>query len=369
MNEQIWNKGEDPLLKTIASFSGKTIRFFPKSGNLGDGFITYATLQLFKHFGVNFTTHTQDERFDNEIIIIGGGGNLVEGKYEDVATLIWEHRKTNNVYLFPHTIVGYDDILKETFSNLTVFCRDPISYDHCIKSGANPDRVSLVHDVTFYLSDDHFNQSGRKGAGTLNAFRQDGESVGNSPPVGNIDVSLAWNGDIWQAVPFVESATASLADFLAQYDEINTDRLHITILSAFLGRKVNMFPNNYFKNEAIFQHSIAKRFPNVSFASQIDTERHEKFYPVAVPLTGDALIWKRRFEREQDLHREAKRELKLVADMEASRVSENTRMTQSLANAESTIEALLNSTSWKVTSPLRKIRTALKRKSGRNRNA
>ncbi len=370
MDKQTWDRTQDPLLRTIASLAGKTIRFFPKSGNLGDGFITYASLQLFKQFGVNFTTHTQDERFDNEIIVIGGGGNLIEGRYEDVATLIWEHRKTNEIYLLPHTIVGYDDILKETFSSLTIFCRDPISYDHCIRSGANPDRVSLVHDITFYLSDDHFNQSARKGSGVLNAFRVDGEAVGNTPPARNIDVSLAWNGDIWQSPQFVDSATTSMAEFLAQYNEINTDRLHVSIMAAFLGRKVNMHPNNYFKNESIFKHSIMERFPNVSFVPQIDTERQEKIYQEVTQLTGEALQWKRRFEREQDLHRETKRKLNLKVGTASTAISDSTieRLTKSHANAEATIEALLNSTSWRITSPLRKIKTVLGMKFGGTRN-
>lgn len=360
MQHEIWKPSQDPFLDTIASFRGKTIRFFPKSGNLGDGFITYATYKLFEYFEVNFTTHTQEERFDNEIIVIGGGGNLIEGKYDDVATLIWEHRKTNKVYLLPQTIVGYDDIIKETFHNLTIFCRDTISFDHCINCGGNSERVSLAHDVTFYLNDDHFSQSQLKGAGHLNAFRLDGETAGTDVPAHNIDISLSWNGDIWQSPEFTKSAVNSMAYFLAQFETINTDRLHVSIMAAFLGRKVNMHPNNYYKNKAVHKHSIHNRFPNVSFIGQADLFKSEKNYLETPHSQHEAAMWKSRFNREQDRHSDTRSKLNLLLDGVKSSDDTYGDHIEALASYRRQLNDVYNSNSWKVTAPLRKIKMMLK---------
>lgn len=300
----------DPLRKKLSQLSGKIVRYFPKSGNLGDGFITYATLHLFREYNIKFTSHRQFQRFDNEIILIGGGGNLIEGRYDDVARLIWEHRENNEIILLPHTIVGYDDLLKETYNNLTVFCRENISYTSVLESGANPERVHLSHDMTFFLPDNHFKQRNANGRGVLNAFRRDGESLNKKSPQnipnGNIDISLAWNGDLWTNSDFVDSATTSMADFISQYECVSSDRLHVSIMSSFLDRQVNFYPNEYFKNEAVFEHSIKERFPNTKFRQFAEQEEGRNLVPSGQVPQVD---WKARFERAQDERSKVARQL------------------------------------------------------------
>lgn len=257
------------LLKFLEKISGSVVHFYPKSGNAGDGFITYATHLIFEKYNISYVAHHQEDYVEDQLVLIGGGGNLVEGKYQDVAELIKKLAPKNKVVVLPHTIVGYADILKETYRNLVVFCREPISYYKTLANGANPENTHLSQDITFYLSDDHFAEFYLPGSGELNVFRSDGESTGLYDRNFSVnDISLSWNGDIWASPKFCEYVTKSLAAYIAPYETVCTDRLHIGILSAFLGKKVRLLPNSYFKNQAIFDHSLSRRFSNVMFEEQ-----------------------------------------------------------------------------------------------------
>jgi exopolysaccharide biosynthesis predicted pyruvyltransferase EpsI len=261
-------RSDDPFLSLLRSLSGTRVHFFPKSGNAGDGFIAHATYELFKTQGIEFTTHRQTDSVEGQTVLIGGGGNLVEGRYNDVADLIRRHAKNNKIILLPHTIVGFADVLSETHRNLTVFCREPVSYRMALLNGASTANTHLSHDVTFFLDDDYFSRFSVKESGTLKALRTDGEATGQvQVSEDNVDMSLSWNGDLWTSPDFCSHVTDSMAAFVAPFETVQTDRLHVSILSAFLQKNVFLLPNAYYKNRAIFEHSLQPRFPKVQFVN------------------------------------------------------------------------------------------------------
>lgn len=261
----------DPLLDFFASLAGQHVHFFPKSGNAGDGLITHATYQLFERFNISYTAYHQSETAIGEPVLIGGGGNLIEGRYTDVADLIRRHTP-HKIVLLPHTVVGYTDIVAKTHDNLILFLRDPVSHALAMANGASKANTFLSHDIAFFLEQDHFAKFQNRGKGILHALRQDGESAG-ALPIGpkNFDLSLSWNGDIWIDREFCRASTESLASFIAQYDSVLTDRLHISILSSMLGKRVTLLPNAYFKNRAIYEHSMRPRFPQTRFINVLPT--------------------------------------------------------------------------------------------------
>ncbi|UGQ21723.1 polysaccharide pyruvyl transferase family protein [Brucella anthropi] len=309
----------DPFLMFLREHAQATVRFFPHSGNMGDGLITYATLKLFEHFGINYTTHRQDARFDNELVFIGGGGNMIEGRYEDVAKLIWDHRESNKVVLLPQTIVGYDDIIKEVNNNLTIFCREETSFQHCLKIGGYEDRVHLCHDAALYLDVEHFAQRKLAGSGRLSAMRTDAESLGPHKVQNNIDISLAWNGDVWTSPSFTNAAVISMAEFVSQYAEVKTDRLHVAIISALLGRSVTMHPNDYFKNRAVFEHSLQERFEKVVFVDR--TVQSDFIKPIDEIDRNKINLLQKKLDRERDLHNSTRRKFRLEIKDLSERVS------------------------------------------------
>jgi exopolysaccharide biosynthesis predicted pyruvyltransferase EpsI len=134
-----------------------------------------------------------------------------------------------------------------------------------LANGARADRVHLAHDMTFYLPADHFSQFQSKGAGTFYCLRQDGERTDDDTHPDNVDLSLSWNGGWWTNERLCRMSTHSLAAAIAPFARVVTDRLHLAILSAMLGKEVLMGANNYYKNKAVYEHSLQPRLGNVKF--------------------------------------------------------------------------------------------------------
>jgi exopolysaccharide biosynthesis predicted pyruvyltransferase EpsI len=82
----------------------------------------------------------------------------------------------------------------------------------------------------------------------LNAFRTDRESLGFHKHVSrNRDISIEHDGSGDCQLFFSE---------LAQYEHIRTDRAHVAIASAMLGRRVTFYPGAYHKNQGIYECSL-----------------------------------------------------------------------------------------------------------------
>ncbi|MFC7399558.1 polysaccharide pyruvyl transferase family protein [Chelatococcus sp. GCM10030263] len=392
----------DPFLGFLSSLSGEHVHFYPKSGNAGDGFITYATYLLFKRYGITATIHKQGDDVEGQTVLIGGGGNLVQGRYGDVAELVRRLGAKNNVVVMPHTIVGFADVLAETHRNLTVFCRERVSYDLALANGSNPASTYLSEDIVFFLDDDHFKEHFQSGEGTLTAVREDGETSGTFPvPPGNIDISMSWNGDLWTSEEFARHSTHTMAAYIAPHETVLTDRLHVAILSAFLQKRVFVMPNAYFKNRAIFEHSLKPRFPKVRFVNTLPTvdatveeisatDKLHRAQQVITELQKNAdglrqeeILLQRKAvvlqQNVEELEREVARcKAEIAARSEHSRTYEE-RVARLQADLDETyaqreqladharlldeqIRAIKESTSWRVTGPLRKAARLIRRK-------
>ncbi|NJL87776.1 MAG: hypothetical protein HC886_20175 [Leptolyngbyaceae cyanobacterium SM1_1_3] len=98
----------------------------------------------------------------------------------------------------------------------------------------------------------------------MNSFRKDIESTSIEIPEDNIDVSY-----IFAFYDFSEGAVQEVVQrmlrFLNNFEIVNTNRLHICIASALLGKKVNFYANSYYKNESVYNFSIKDRLPNVAW--------------------------------------------------------------------------------------------------------
>ena len=51
--------------------------------------------------------------------------------------------------------------------------------------------------------------------------------------------------------------------FISKFKTVRTNRLHIGIMSAMLGRQVDLFDNSYGKIRDVFDYSLREQFPNV----------------------------------------------------------------------------------------------------------
>ena len=246
------NTEEVDLKKFLEKYRNTKVDFYRFSGNYGDSLIWHGTKTLLSELNISADYVELDSPKSNKPLFVDGGGNFVD-YYSDVKDFLTQnHGFYKDIVILPHTIFGNEQIntLNSLSGNITIFCREKVSYNF-VKQNFLKGEVYLWHDCAFYNNFPKF----PGGVGILNAFRQDKESVLDVVPDANNDLSY----DGYATKPLDE-----LIDFLKQYEGINTDRLHIAICATLLGKKVNLFPNSYYKNKAVFDYSL-KKFPHISF--------------------------------------------------------------------------------------------------------
>ena len=239
----------------LGSYSGQNVDFFRFPGNYGDSLIWHGTKNLLSRLNITELYVDISSKKHNDILLIDGGGNLVD-YYSDILNFLVEKSSVyEEIIILPHTIFGTRQInaLNNLRSKLTVFCREKVTYES-LKHELKKADVFLWHDCAFY----NIFPITPHGKGILNAFRTDKESVQTNISVLNND--LSYNG-------YATKPLDEMIDTLQKYEQINTDRLHIAISATLLGKKVQLFPNSYYKNKAVFDYSL-KKFPNIVFVEQ-----------------------------------------------------------------------------------------------------
>lgn len=229
------------------------VYYLANPGNWGDALIRYGSLKFFKDIDLNYKE--LDRKRLNWIIpfikggtvIFGGGGAWCSAW--DHSSYVAKLSKRFDVIVLPSTYeYSYD------FPNTIFFRRD--TYE---SAQAMPNSY-FCHDMAFYIGDE-FNGSGES-CGSGYFFRLDKESSQKIRiPASNVDLSAGARHD------------APVDDFfgeLSKYSEIYTDRLHVAIASALLGKEVHLYVGSYFKIRAIFESSIKGHFPNVILHDNFD---------------------------------------------------------------------------------------------------
>ncbi|WOB43923.1 hypothetical protein HNI00_12785 [Thermoleptolyngbya oregonensis NK1-22] len=305
----------------------RPIYYYPNPGNGGDSIIAAATFQLLKECAVNYTIFpwqaiqnklntrsSEPSNLSQAIILYGGGGNLVNN-YHGAARKILEkyHDLVYKFVILPHTINTHEDLLARLGSNVEIICREEVSYKY-VKAKALKANVLLMDDLGLslnieklfqekqlnYFSNslkkiyyalmqdkrqyefpspkhlssndiDFFVKSFQKRLNTkefeeLNCFRTDSEKTDFELPKDNIDLSLSiCYGTHNESVSYFTSR--KIIEYIDLFHTVNTNRLHIAIPSALLGKRVRFFANNYYKCRAIYEYSLESRFPNVEWIS------------------------------------------------------------------------------------------------------
>jgi exopolysaccharide biosynthesis predicted pyruvyltransferase EpsI len=281
----------------IDKYKDKAIHYKPNPGNGGDALIAFAAYKLFKEHQINYTIIGEGDDLKDKILFYAGGGNLVDN-YMDCANFIQENLATaKEIVLLPHTISGHKELLKSLDHKVTLICREQVSYDY-VKSFPNVKNVLLFDDLVLgvdfksifkfksnvsrllYVGQfrNMFSNVYRKRTSlefflkkrndkpVLNAFRIDGEKTAIAIPEDNVDVSVFINFDSSMSSEVLVTKTVlNFVSFLNQFKVINTNRLHVCIAGALLGKEVNFYGNSYWKNKSVFDFSVSKRFPNVKW--------------------------------------------------------------------------------------------------------
>ncbi|WP_445371854.1 polysaccharide pyruvyl transferase family protein [Methylomonas sp. HW2-6] len=279
-------------LKELKNYS--VIRYIPNHGNAGDGLIAAAAWQLFDRLGLLSSIQVNGEISPGDVVIFSGGGNFIP-EYSQARNVIEKSLQQNvsKFILLPHSIRGNEDILQKLDKRFYLFCREKESYEHAQKYATNAN-VFLTHDLVFGLDLVQLNQRLNinwlrlqlllhprllkaylnwrqallkikpKSDGTMTLMRVDVEAKQAGKYPSELDISSKHSSYYSQRFEADLIAREFLAT-LDQADHIISDRLHVSIASALLGKKLTMFDNSYGKNRNVFLNSMDGRFDNLEF--------------------------------------------------------------------------------------------------------
>jgi hypothetical protein len=240
------------------------VTFVPNPGNVGDALINLSCYRYLAARFANVSICSTENAPRTTCVFIAGGGNLIEGLYSAISDFVAQRCEGRRLFLFPSSVMGFGTWLDGIAARARVICREPVSFAHVAKH-LPPENVLLGHDAAFAL------------AGPLRAafaskvlhhpptrarfFRADPERAHELPSDGDL---MARTGGSWVDLAAAETAVFDAATTLLEFNRIYTDRLHCAILAAILDRYVVLTPNSYYKNAAVFDHSLS-RFANVRF--------------------------------------------------------------------------------------------------------
>jgi len=278
----------------LTSVSNELLHFCPNPGNGGDAFISHATYQLFDELKIKYKIVKSTDNLAGKIIVYGGGGNLVD-YYSYGADFLEKHfKESKKLIVFPHTINAGEKLLKLFNNNTDIICREKKSFNF-VKNTETNANVILMDDMAFNINIEktfsdakkisnktqfdlhYFSQSNKfrlakvgrclyrtSNNNTLNSFRIDQERTSKKIPRDNFDISIKF-GILTFTPNIALRISCLLLKYLDKFEIINTNRLHMGIGGAILGKEVNFYPNSYWKNECVYHYSMKNKYQNVNW--------------------------------------------------------------------------------------------------------
>jgi hypothetical protein len=225
------------LLSSIGDASD--VSFIRQWGNIGDDLIYAGTRQLLRDVPYREISVLALEGEHGDVALLCGSGAWCGAYHHLPECLAAIEQRFDRVIVLPSsfdtTIPEVRDTLART--KATVFARERTSYE-LIESLCD---TRLAHDTAFFFD---FGPYVRRGDGTLTAYRTDPEAISRVVPGGNNDIA---------------ETCASLDEFLwtiARHERVLTDRAHVTIAAAMLGKLVAYSVSNYHKVQSIVDYAL-----------------------------------------------------------------------------------------------------------------
>ncbi len=261
----------DLLAQTIRKNVGSRELFYqPNPGNLGDALIRIGTEKFFREYGFTPTYILPEEDINaapkegsyvslnclknsqkqDAVLLWGGGGAWCDAWKGGLNSVVELSKQFHHIIVLPSTYALKVDIPKVTF-----FSRD------IYESRYNVNQSIFCHDMAFFLNPlESIKEPTKKKAFCFRKDKESGFKKRWRIPLENVDIS--WMGNYLSSVDV-------MFEHLQNYEEIHTDRLHVSIACCLLGIKVYLYPNSYFKNHSIFMSSMQSNFSKVYWRNKI----------------------------------------------------------------------------------------------------
>jgi exopolysaccharide biosynthesis predicted pyruvyltransferase EpsI len=240
-HEEAVEDSRDALLRAIGE--PEDLTFIRLYGNIGDELIYAGARQLLaRRFYTEVSVRNLSGVSGHTALVAGGGCWC--GPYHDVAAHLplIEHN-FKRVIIMPSSFDVSVPFVSATLAatKALVFARERESFNGiCRLCNAN-----IAYDCAFYFD---YRPYLRPGKGCLVAYRTDRESAPSVTPEGNHDISRSCSSlDEWLWT-------------IARHATVKTDRAHVMIAAALLGKDVDYCTSSYHKVPSIADYAL-KSFP------------------------------------------------------------------------------------------------------------
>lgn len=268
---------------TQARSKYRRIFFRPEFGNAGDALINAGFYTLARDLGLEYTEVTGGRRdvpeaSADDLVVMAGGGAL--SSHWDIGRLSLEAltRSPAALLVLPQSIQGNEEALRRLRPTDTLFVRERFSHEHARSLGlACP--VHLDDDVALSLDPELVLSSSRpRVPRSVDDLRRDAAFARHRVRAARGLPLLAWRADA-EAKNADHGALrrddiSILCDFgslnradnlysawwlltiVSWYQRVETDRLHVGVAAALLGKPVVMHANAYFKIRGVYEQSL-----------------------------------------------------------------------------------------------------------------
>lgn len=302
-----------PLLDCLGGLGH--VVYYPNPGNLGDELIAASTVLLFEKLGVSYEIYQEGKDYGDSYALVYGGGGVMVPEWDRLPGLcsLFSEPGISRCVILPHSMRECDELLDVMDHRFTVFCREEKSYVYC-RSRNQTAQFHLVDDMAFYTSaaqlpgreemfarlpqpnwfhrlaenlgmslgknkmlsrfyrktykrlERHFprclslSRDGRRIAFFLRRDQEANGSLRRLIPGGgirNVDISRYGGSDCrWHELNLL--GVAQLLSVLSRTDIVVTDRLHVSIAAAMLGKECIMIDNSYQKLSGVYRQSMGR---------------------------------------------------------------------------------------------------------------
>ena len=266
---------EDSRAKLLGALQGAAdITVIRNWGPMGDHLIHAGIRQLLHDVNYREIGLGQIDGADGDLAIVTGSGAWC-GTHQHLPPLLPQiETQFARTVVFPSSFDTSISTVAKILarSRALIFAREFVSFEQI----RNLCRAEVAHDTAFFFD---YQQHCRPGSGTLLAFRTDREALTDTVPPGNRDIAVDCE---------------SLDEFLwtiGRHEVVKTDRAHVMIAAALLGKEVYFSASNYHKLPALAACSL-QGYP-VSFAPDLRARLTDELSKERQQAVDDGSISKR----------------------------------------------------------------------------
>ena len=262
------NSGSAALIDHLRTLRGRNISVLLNKGNRGDGIIMMGGRRLGQELGLQWREIWYPEPAQGDVLLVYGAGAFTANFNAMADHVTHYERNFQEIVILPASFEAQAPRIRRFLQGLdarkyTLYCRERISLNAV--QALRPDLpVRFSHDLGFHA--DLSAWVGTPGKGTLATFREDVEK--------RVYRDVAAD-ERFDASGGREDEPLELVKAIARFERIHSDRLHVAVVGALLGKEVILYEGAYHKIRGVFEASLS-HFPTVHLVSSDEDSLAER---------------------------------------------------------------------------------------------